>query len=51
MNNATITYGSNLWDFYLIPTIKIERHCEMVYLTIEWLKWYFGISWEVEAEN
>lgn len=41
--------GSNMLDFYIIPTIKIEKHCEMRYLTVEWLKWYVGIQWEVKA--
>ena len=40
--------GSNMHDFYFIPTIRIERQCEMKYLTVEWLKWYVGFSWEVE---
>lgn len=51
MKNMNITYGSNMLDFYFIPTIKIERHCEMKYLTIEWLKWYIGICWEVEVDD
>ena len=41
--------GRNMYDFYFIPTIRMERHCEMRYLTIEWLKWYMGIQWEVKA--
>ena len=40
--------GSNMYDFYFIPTIRTERHCEMRYLTITWLKWYIGISCEVK---
>ena len=40
-------HGSNIHDFYIIPTIRTERHCEVRYLTIEWLKWYIGFSWVV----
>lgn len=49
MEYIKFVYGSNLLDFYLIPTIKIERHCEMRYLTVEWLKWYIGIQLEVKT--
>ena len=41
--------GSNVHDFYFIPTIRFEAHCEMRYLTIEWLKWYIGIQCEVST--
>ena len=39
--------GKNICDFYFTPTIRTERYHEMRYLTIEWLKWYIGFSWEV----
>lgn len=48
MKNINITYGSNMHEVFLIPTMRIERYCEMRYLTIEWLKWYVGICWSVE---
>lgn len=41
-----LTRGSNVFDFFLIPTIRFEAHCEMRYLTITWLKWYIGVAWE-----
>jgi hypothetical protein len=40
--------GSDMRDFYFLPTIRYERHCEMRYLTMEWLKWYVGLEWEVD---
>lgn len=44
-----LTCGLNMFDIFFIPTIRFEVHCEMRYLTIEWLIWYIGIQWEVEA--
>lgn len=44
-----LTCGSNMFDLFFIPTIRFELHCEMRYLTIEWLKWYIGVQWLVEA--
>ena len=41
--------GSNMHDFYIIPTIRFEVHCETRYLTLEWLKWYVGFQWDVEV--
>lgn len=41
--------GRNMHDFYLIPTIRISRHCEMQFVTIEWLKLYIGFSMEVKV--
>lgn len=46
MSHARFTYGFNMHDFFLMPTIRLEAHCEMRYLTVEWLKWYVGIQWE-----
>ena len=40
-------HGYNMHDFYFIPTIRMERYCEVRYLTIEWLNWYVGFQWEV----
>lgn len=42
-------YGSNMHDFFIIPTIRFELHCDMRYLTVEWLKWYVGIRWEIKT--
>ena len=41
--------GTNRCDFYFIPTIRMERYCEMRYLTVEWLKWYVGFSLEANT--
>lgn len=49
MDYMRFVCGSNIYDFYFIPTIRFETHCEMRYLTVEWLKWYMGIQWEVKA--
>lgn len=46
MKDIRITKGSNVFDWFLIPTIRITRSKGIyTYLTIEWLKWYIGISW------
>lgn len=48
MKNIKLTYGTNVYDFFFTPTIRLEACCEVRYLTIDWLKWYVGISWEKE---
>lgn len=50
MDYMRFVCGSNMYDFYFIPTIRFETHCEMRYLTIEWFKWYIGFQWEVKKE-
>ena len=37
--------GSNIYDFFIVPTIRINKGSGFNYLAIEWLKWYFGIAW------
>ena len=38
--------GSNLNDFFFIPTIRLHAiDYAYGYLTIEWFKWYIGIKW------
>ena len=49
MKNRRFTYGSNVYDLFFIPTIRLEKQCEIRYLTVEWLKWFMGIRWEVNA--
>ena len=46
MHKLYFTSGANLYDFFIIPTIRINRTCNTDgYLTIEWLKWFIGIKW------
>ena len=42
-----ITKGTNVYDWFIIPTIRITVNGFCNYLTIEWLKWYIGIAWEI----
>lgn len=47
MKTIRIASGTNLYDFFVIPTIRFNNGGGFVkYLTVEWLKWYVGISWE-----
>ena len=46
MNNIKFSYGKNNYDFFVVPTIRITNNAGLyTFLTIEWLKWYVGISW------
>lgn len=39
--------GTNLYDFFITPAIRINRNAGFyAYITIDWLKWYIGISWQ-----
>ena len=51
MDYMKFVCGSNMFDLFLIPTIRLEVHCEMRYLTVEWLRWYIGVQWEVKSED
>ena len=47
MKKIQFSKGTNIYDFFIIPTIRItydNAYCS--FLTIEWLKWYIGISWD-----
>lgn len=49
MKKFWITQGTNLYDLFIIPTIRFDkRNFDFNRLTIEWLKWYVGIAWEKE---
>lgn len=41
-----LTLGTNLFDFFLIPTIRIEkgRYSEYSRITLEWLNFYIGFT-------
>jgi hypothetical protein len=49
IKNIRLAYGTNVYDVFFTPTIRFEARCEVRYLTIDWLKWYVGISWEKEV--
>lgn len=49
MNIMRFICGLNVYDFYFIPTIRFETHCEIRYLTADWLKWYIGVQWEIKS--
>lgn len=46
MKNFRIAKGANIYDFFIVPAIRLHNNGFCKYLTIEWLKWYFGIAWE-----
>lgn len=46
MKNFSITKGRNIYDFFIIPTIRVEWRWLHFSITIEWLKWYVGIRKE-----
>lgn len=41
--NIYFTSGENMYDWFIIPTIRIDRkYTDITYITIEWLKWFIG---------
>lgn len=47
MKNICITKGRNLYDRFIIPTIRYNVNTlGAKFLTVEWLIWYFGIKWQ-----
>jgi hypothetical protein len=45
MKDIVLANGKNLYDFFLIPTIRVNTNGAYSYLTFEWLWWYLGIKW------
>lgn len=45
MKNITFTNGTNIYDFFILPTIRYNDDCDIAFLTIEWLKWFIGVKW------
>lgn len=43
MKHIDFTRGRNLYDFFIIPTIRVDKRNGDIRCTIEWLKWYIGI--------
>ena len=48
MKDIIFTHGTNVRDFFIVPTIKYNHdgygYCK--YLTLEWLNFYVGFKWE-----
>ena len=45
MKDISIVKGMSIYDFFIIPTIRINYR-SYKYLTVEWLRWYIGITWD-----
>ena len=46
MNEYRFSMGTNVYDLFIIPTIRYHRNDGFGhYLTVEWLKWYVGVTW------
>jgi hypothetical protein len=45
MENITFTNGTNIYDFFITPTIRYNNDGFCKYLTIEWLRWFIGVKW------
>ena len=43
-------YGRDLYDIFILPTIRYSADGICGYLTIEWLKWYFGVKWYTDDD-
>ena len=39
-------FGTNVRDFFVVPTIRYNNDGYCKYLTLEWLRWYIGFRWE-----
>lgn len=44
MKNIVFTSGKNIYDFFIIPTIRINSDCDITFITIEWLAWFIGVK-------
>lgn len=42
--SITFTSGTNVYDFFILPTIRYNNDGDIVFLTIEWLKWFAGVK-------
>ena len=46
MKKIRFANGTNMYDFFIIPTIRItSRDGLYTFVTVEWLKWYIGVTW------
>lgn len=45
MENITFTSGTNIYDFFIIPTVRYNNDGFCKYFTVEWLRWFIGIKW------
>lgn len=47
-----MSIGKNLYDFFIIPTIRVERtYREFTRVTFEWLNFYIGFIIEHNKED
>jgi hypothetical protein len=47
-----MTIGKNLYDFFIIPTIRIDkRYLNYTRITFEWLNFYVGFVIEYNKEE
>lgn len=45
MKKVRISKGRNVYDFFVLPTIRITKNGDFyTYVTVEWLCWYFGFT-------
>ena len=44
LKNIVFTNGKNIYDFFIIPTIRINIDCDITFVTIEWLWWFIGVK-------
>lgn len=45
--DVDFVYGTNVRDFFIIPTIRYNDDGYCRYLTIEWLNLYIGVRWDI----
>ena len=44
MENIVFTSGKNTYDFFIIPTIRVNSDCDITFVTAEWLWWFIGVK-------
>lgn len=42
--NITFTSGTNIYDFFILPTIRCNSDGYITFVTVEWLKWFVGFK-------
>lgn len=45
MKHFAFKAGTNIYDFFVLPTIRYEHHADTKFVTFEWLWWFAGVSW------
>lgn len=49
MEDIVFTSGKNIYDFFVLPTIRYNSDGYITFVTVEWLWWFVGVK--IYTEN